>query len=407
MGSMPGFEPETPAFRGKVLDTSANKTNGLNRCPSCGSTEISPVYGTYDLVCGHCRQSWTGTSLEVEQGLGEGIHALKGRVTASGAARITDTSTLVTLKCGGCGAEVVINTATGHQRRCHWCRQTLSLDAQVPNGAVPDGILPFYVSWEQAVGHVKQFLAKRSYFASDDFKRNFIPHNVVGVYLPYLVVDGNIRARLDGHGEILKKTYKKLFDDKTVYYDANAYRVYREFDLVVDDLIVESSSHRAAIDPLVNTNNVVNAILPFDVKNMVAFESNFIGEFTSEKRDLDIEHALERVQGKFMTLARQKVVEHIGHYNRGVRWDAEQLVVHGTRWVSVYLPVWLYSHYERQPDGKWMLHYIAVNGRNGQTMGSVPFQKSKLLGLALVIGGSTGAAALLLLVVALLVAATG
>lgn len=391
-------QPPDDAF----LDTSANKANGLNRCPSCGSTKISPVYGSYDLTCAHCRQRWTGTSLEVEHKLGEGIYGLRGRVTGSGAARITDTSDLVTLKCGGCGSEVVVNTHEGHQSRCHWCRQTLSLDAQVPNGAVPDGILPFYVSWEQAVGHIKAFMSQRSFFASDAFKKNFAPHHVVGVYLPYLVVDGHIRVRLDGHGETLKRRYKKFYDDKTVYYDANAYRVYREFDLVVDDLMVESASYRADIDPLVNTNNVVNAILPFDVKNAVAFESNFIGAFTSEKRDLDIDHAFERVQGKFMTLARQKISDYIHHYNRGVRWDSEQLVVHGTRWVSVYLPVWLYSHYERQPNGTWMLHYIAVNGRNGQTMGSVPLARSKLLGLALAIGGSTGLVALVVLVVALL-----
>jgi hypothetical protein len=51
----------------------------------------------------------------------------------------------------------------------------------------------------------------------------------------------------------------------------------------------------------------------------------------------------------------------------------------------MYLPVWLYSY--QQPGGKGgMLHYIAVNGRTGETMGSVPVQQWKLLLAALTVG---------------------
>ncbi|MES2570350.1 MAG: hypothetical protein V4710_09905, partial [Verrucomicrobiota bacterium] len=45
---------------------------------------------------------------------------------------------MVTLKCGGCGAEVVVNTAEQMGARCHWCRHVLTVNEQIPNGAVPD-----------------------------------------------------------------------------------------------------------------------------------------------------------------------------------------------------------------------------------------------------------------------------
>ena len=51
----------------------------------------------------------------------------------------------------------------------------------------------------------------------------------------------------------------------------------------------------------------------------------------------------------------------------------------GERWVSAYLPVWLYSYYEKKPNGKSFLHYVAVNARTGETMGSVPLNQRKLL----------------------------
>ena len=66
-----------------------------------------------------------------------------------------------------------------------------------------------------------------------------------------------------------------------------------------------------------------------------------------------------------------------------MRWEREGVQVHGTRWVAMYLPVWLYSY---QQPGSGMLHYIAVNGRTGETMGSVPVQQWKLLLAALTVG---------------------
>ena len=76
----------------------------------------------------------------------------------------------------------------------------------------------------------------------------------------------------------------------------------------------------------------------------------------------------------------------MSRYDRGVRWEQERLAVHGTRWVSMYLPVWLYSYHQPGSGGGSMLHYIAVNGRTGETMGSVPVQQWKLLLAALTTG---------------------
>ena len=75
----------------------------------------------------------------------------------------------------------------------------------------------------------------------------------------------------------------------------------------------------------------------------------------------------------------------MNRFDRGVRWEQERLDVHGTRWVAMYLPVWLYSYHQPGRNGG-MLHYIAVNGRTGETMGSVPVQQWKLLTAAITVG---------------------
>jgi len=81
-------------------------------------------------------------------------------------------------------------------------------------------------------------------------------------------------------------------------------------------------------------------------------------------------------------MARESIRDDIRSYDRGVRWTHEDMEVHGSRWASVFLPVWLYSYAQRQDDGSVMVHYIAVNGRNGNVMGSVPVNKGRLFAVA-------------------------
>jgi hypothetical protein len=153
----------------------------------------------------------------------------------------------------------------------------------------------------------------------------------------------------------------------------------------VDDLPLESSSERANLDTGTNTNNIINTILPFDTKNAVKWNASYLRGCSSEKRDLDVAHLQPRLVDGLLSIARAQVQNSVSRYGRGVRWEKEGIVVHGTRWVSMYLPVWLYSYH--QPNGgRGLLHYIAVNGRTGETMGSVPVQRWKLFLVALTVG---------------------
>ena len=159
----------------------------------------------------------------------------------------------------------------------------------------------------------------------------------------------------------------------------------RHIDFCVDDLPLESSTERGNLDVSVNTNNIINTILPFDTKNAVKWNASYLSGFTSEKRNSNVEDLQPRLQDQLLSIARAQVEASVRRYDRGVRWEQEKLVLHGTRWVSMYLPVWLYSFHQPGPKGG-LLHYIAVNGRTGETMGSVPVQQWKLLLAALTVG---------------------
>jgi DNA-directed RNA polymerase subunit RPC12/RpoP len=371
-----------------AIDTSAEELkDGLNRCPKCGSTEIRQKPGSDLLICLYCRNEWHGTRVEEEFGLGEGIDQLKGTIIASGARDIAaDVASLMSFKCTGCGAEVTVNTESTMTARCHWCRHVFGVNEQVANGAVPDAVLPFHIKKEDAVARIRQFVDKRRLFALKEFKEQFTPENVTGVYLPYMIVDGNASADVAGKGEIKTREYTRgSGDKKETYYDADVYQVERHVDFTVDDLPLESSAERGNLDTRTNTNNIINTILPFDTKNAVKWNASFLAGYSSEKRNQDVEHLRPRLEDQLLSIARAQVEQSVSRYGRGVRWEQEALNVHGTRWVSMYLPVWLYSYQQPGSNGG-LLHYIAVNGRTGETMGSVPVQQWKLLMTAITVG---------------------
>jgi len=385
-----------------ALDTSAEELkDGLNRCPKCGSTDVRLKLGTDVLVCQFCRNEWHGALVEQEFGLGEGLDQLRGTIIASGARDIeAGTASLMSFKCTGCGAEVTINTETTMTARCHWCRHVFGVNEQVSNGAVPDAVLPFRITKDDAVARIRQFVDKRRLFALKAFKEQFTPENVVGVYMPYMIVDSNVSASVSGKGEILTRQYTRgEGDKKKTYYDADVYQVDRAVDFTVDDLPLESSAERGNLDTRANTNNIINAILPFDTKNALKWNASYLLGFSSEKRNLDVEKMKPRLEDQLLSIARAQVEGSVRRYDRGVRWEQERVDLHGSRWVSMYLPVWLYSYHQPGRNGG-MLHYIAVNGRTGETMGSVPVQQWKLLLAALTTGTIVEAITLWFLVAA-------
>src|SRR5215510_15537104 len=376
-----------------ALDTSAKELkDGTNQCPQCGATDIRQKPGTDLLICAFCRHEWQGQRVEEEFGLGVGQDKLEGTIIASGARDIeADEAVLRTFRCNCCGAEVTINTESEMTARCHWCRNVFGVNQQVPNRAVPDAVLPFHVKKDDAVARIRQFVDKRRFFALKAFKNEFTPENVIPVYMPYMIVDGNASADVSGKGEIKTREYTRgEGNNKTTYYDADVYQVDRHLDFTVDDLPLESSGERAYMNTNVNTNNIINTIQPFDTKNAVKWNASYLRDCSSEKRTLDVEQMKPRLADQLLSIARSQVESSVGRYGRGVRWEKEGLNVHGSRWVSMYLPVWLYSYHQPRGDvtdgDSGLLHYIAVNGRTGETMGSVPVQQWKLILVALTAG---------------------
>ena len=376
---MPDILNEEP----KVVDTSEGSRDGQEKCPKCGATDISLNVKTGRLRCNYCRHEFEPIHLE---GMETDISQLQGETMGSGTQDIReDAENIVTLKCTSCGAEVVIDTSEVTQARCHWCRNTLSINQKVPNGAVPDVVLPFKLSKADAKALIEDFVGRRKFYAHPKFRKEFTTDNIMGVYFPYMVVDINSHAHFHGAGERQVRSYVRKEGDHTVtYYDADLYEVEREFDLTIDGLTVESSVDKLNTGASDKTTNIINSIMPFDTENCVKWNANYLKGYTSEKRDTNVDQLRPIVDAQAKDIARYQANETLKEYDRGVRWETQELETGGKQWKAAYLPVWLYSYLQTKGD-RSTLHYVAVNARTKETMGSVPIHMPKLLLVSLLI----------------------
>ena len=361
----------------KIIDTGVGAKDGQTKCPKCGATDISLNAATGELRCNFCRHTFKAEGLEEMK---EGVGELSGEQVGSGAADIDkNAESMVTLKCTSCGAEVVVDLNESSQARCHWCRNMLSINSKVPNGMVPDTILPFKMKKEEAQKRIEDYVGDRKFFSNKNFKAEFTTENIMGVYFPYMLVDMKGHADFAGEGEIETGSYTRGHDDnEETVYKVDRYKVERSCDVEIDDLAVESSSRRAGASKENETNNIINAILPFDTENCVKYDSNYLKGFTSEKRDVnkaDIQHIVDSQEREAIKFA---INDHVKQYDRGVRWDKMNVKKEGEKWMAAYLPVWLYSYVENPGSSSQLTHYVAVNARTAETVGSVPLNKERV-----------------------------
>lgn len=355
------------------------KEHGQDKCPKCGATDITLNTNNGNLRCNFCRYEFQ----PIITNNNEDIFELNTEIISSGSDKIdNDSNDLITLKCQSCGSEVVIESKQAYQSRCHWCRNILSINHQIPNGTIPDKVLPFKISKNQAQNIIKNFVNKRKFFALKKFKQEFNTDNIMGVYFPYMLVDINANAQFSGRGEHTIRTYSEEVDKQvTTYHDISIYQVDRNFDIAISDLSIESNTRRLKKHTNQETNNIINAIMPFDTENCVEWNANYIRGFTSEKRDIDVEQLSNTINNQARNLAKFQINHTLEHYDRGVYWKNQEFEIKGRRWEAAYLPVWLYSYQQKNK----LIHYVAVNARTQEVMGSIPVSHTKLFFVSLIV----------------------
>ncbi len=369
----------------EIIDTNTKNNHGQNKCPKCGASNITYDIENQTLICNYCHTRLNSSRIKEFQ---SDFNSLKGSKRGSATDDIKkDSNDIITIKCGGCGAEIVINTNETLNAKCHWCHSNLSVNKQIDNGTIPDVILPFKLTKNEAFTKMKEFTKKHRLFATHHFKKHFQEEKLVGVFFPYIIIDANCHAKFQGEGEHQTREYTVTTgsgDDKKeeTRYDADVYKVDREFDIIVKNLTIESLKEYINKNNKKETRNIINSIMPFDTENCIKYNANYLIGYSSEKRNINLKSIEPKINMEIKDVTRHALNHFLKYYDRGIKWENEYEIINGKQWVSAYLPIWLYS-YQKKKKGK--IHYIAVNARTGETMGSIPTSKIKLAIASLIV----------------------
>lgn len=358
-----------------IINTSEGLKDGQKICPNCGSTIIKYDIGSGKLKCDYCKTTFESQKINDDTNLRE----LTGSIIGEGAQNINnDFNNFITLKCNGCGAEVIINTENSTNAKCHWCGSLLSINSRIENGSVPDTILPFKIRKEIATQIIQNFISSEKSYANKQFLKNFKQEDIVGVYLPYLIVDLNGHSEFDGYGNhIIDKEYYEIdtryFPHSYYKYKVETYHINCNFDFTIDDFILESNSKKIDITNSLISNDIIKSIMPFDTENCIQFNSNYLYGYNMEKRDINTNDLEQYVNNKVKKITKNAINDELGFFDGKIRWKKEKINIKGTKWIASYMPVWLYTY----KKNKKSIDYIAVNGRTGKIDGSIPINKLK------------------------------
>ena len=389
--SAPAFYPDPdPA---PVLPATPVSEGQRAVCPNCGATTSRWVPERAHMVCDTCRSYFDVDSSGVASLVSDDIVNLRGFEIAPGAGEQVEPeleTDVLTLACPTCGAEEVVHVDTNLATfRCHWCRNNLTLSDKIANGARPDGIIPFTLPRERAQVLMEKFLKKRRFFANRAFIRDYCLESISPVYFPYFMVDVNAQSSHRGKGAHLVRTYTRgAGKNQTRYWDYDIYQFARQFDLHVNDLLVQANAESADLHDRAATNNILNAMAPWPAsEKLTGYDPLYLqGGYRAERRSLNINDVRPRVGRKVRDLSMRQANETMKFYDHGIRYeDADDCVKPvGERWVSVLAPVWIFGYLQVKSRGRKKLHYVAVNGVTGKITGSVPLSQPRLWAVTLI-----------------------
>ncbi len=335
-------------------------------CKNCGG-KLSFAPGTESLECPYCK---TQNEIKVDAELLE-----KARTEIDYFSFIrqqTDTAPeieVLTVKCNGCGAETSFdpNVVSGS---CDFCGSPLaSKEGHKSKLIEPGGLLPFKVKDKEGVNLYKTWL-KKLWFAPGKLKsRARQVEKISGIYIPYWTFDAQTTTDYSGQrGDD--------YHDEETYYDDDGEeqtrtvthtdwtsvrgRVSRFFD----DMLVAASKSLPV--------NYLNALEPWDLENLLPYDTKYLSGFKSESYQDSLEDGFEIAKKKMESIIEGDIRRDIGGDHQKI--DSYNTSYNNVTFKHVLLPIWI-SAYKYQDK----VYRFMINGRTGEVRGERPYSWIKII----------------------------
>ena len=311
------------------------------KCPSCASN-IFYQPEVQGLVCRNCGNIYDPSTLEKTGSFGYSVE----HDYASDSDVSEDDRKRHEIVCNSCGA-VVIADENMMSTMCAFCGSPALITRRMTREFKPDYIIPFKIDRQTAENNMKQWLETRK-LNPKGFKTKSRLTKMMPVYVPFWLLDCAVNTDMHGIG-------KKASYDQITKLSVRAKAKYYVKGVPFD------ASLKIA-------NKLMEAIEPFDYREMVKFENRYLQGFYADKYDQVPFDMLDRFIKRLDRISMDRNDSIAAKYDgfaptpeKNFTWMSELGIKY------CLLPVWFMTV---EFDGKF--HQFAVNGQTGEAGGQAP-----------------------------------
>lgn len=344
------------------------------KCPNCGGgLKFDPEKQKYD--CEYCLSEFTQTELESlspktardqtirEEPIPEELikeTPASAAKQASGPSAAADSASAVLYTCPSCGAQIVTDETTA-ATFCYYCHNPVILSGRLKGEYHPDYVIPFAIDREKAENVFTNWMKKKRYVPKAFYTQEQI-QKISGVYFPYLMYSCEVDGGLEAKGTRVRV----WVSGNMQYTETQTYDVSRKGIMDVNHVV------RGALKKA--NRELVEGILPYDMKKLEPFSMGYLSGFVAERRDMEKVDFSEEVKNEVRQFARDSLRNSVNGYD-SVTVGQSQANLLNERWDYALLPVWTLTYHDQAKD---TMYYFTINGQNGRVCGKLPVDKKKL-----------------------------
>ncbi len=269
-------------------------------------------------------------------------------------------------RCQSCGAEIIADdqqTATF----CYYCHNPVILAGKMGGEYKPDKVIGFKIDKNLALENFKRWVAKR-WFVPKDFKSQQQLEKLTGLYVPFWIADCNVNADFRAVGKKIRSWTSGNYH----YTETKEYRIIRQCNMTTSGIPADGETK---IDDL-----LMEAIEPYDYKDLKDFSMSYLSGFYADKYDVDKAQVFPRIRARSNLACSNYIKGTISGYT-SVSPSVEQYNIVNTNWNYTMLPVWFMAY-----KYKDKVYEFAMNGQTGKLAGTPPLSKGKLALASAILG---------------------
>ncbi len=331
----------------------------MYECPNCAAN-LKFNIARQMLYCENCETTVDPYAFHKEKDAEERVVSAAD-VNGEKPAGIQEEEYEVTIfSCPQCGGEILSEDTTA-ATFCSFCGSATILDSRISRERRPGYIIPFTKTKKDCEKAYAKMM-HRAFFAPSDLKDKAHIEKFRGIYMPYWVYSFEKNGPASFRG---KKTYRRGDYVYSKYYQL--------------DCEVEESYKGFAYDASASfSDNLSNAIAPFDLKEGKPFAPTFLSGFYADTNDVDRYVYESEAENIVIGDACKRIVKQRGcrkyHVNEGSNLRYLKSAVRPTECKAelAMLPVWFLSY--RNGD---RVSYAVVNGQTGEVAADLPVDFKK------------------------------